>query len=83
MSLNNTNDNHEPYSNHFSSNIWGNVFLLSGGIVLFFAGIILYGIIINIREIPLKEQMKNKGIEKINLPNIIVEIGRASCRERV
>jgi len=73
MSQNNTDSTSEPYSNYFNRNIWGNVFLLSGGIVLFFVGIILYGIIINMRETPLKEVMKNKGIEKINSPNIIIE----------
>lgn len=70
---NNVKDNQEVYSNHFSSNIWGNVFLLSGGIILFFLGVILYGIIISIREIPLKEQMKLKGIKSINAPNIIID----------
>ncbi|HED08655.1 MAG TPA: murein L,D-transpeptidase [Ignavibacteria bacterium] len=70
---NNTNNNQEVYSNRFSSNIWGNVLLLSGGIILFFAGVILYGIIINIREVPLKEQMKLKGIKSINSPNIVID----------
>lgn len=68
-----TQDNQEVYSNRFDKNIWGNVFLLSGGIILFLIGMILYGIITNIREIPLKEQMAIKGIKKFNSPNIVVD----------
>ncbi len=67
------NDKQVAYSNHFSNNIWGNVILLSGGIILFFVGVILYGIIVNIQEVSLKEQMKRKGIEKIHSPQIFVD----------
>jgi len=69
----NENDIKEVYSNNFSSNIWGNVILLSGGIILFFIGVILYGIIININQPSLKEQMEKKGVKSFSSPNIVID----------
>jgi len=68
-----THKDQEVYSNRFDKNLWVNVFLLSGSIILFLIGMILYGIITNIREIPLNENMANKGIKKFNDPNIVVD----------
>jgi len=42
-------------------------------IIIFFAGVILYGFIIHSRQIPLKKILKEKGIAEISEPNIIVD----------
>jgi len=73
FNYNSAQTNQEEYSNRFDKNLWGNVFLLSGGVVLFLIGMILYGIITNIREIPLNEQMALKGIKNFNSPNIVID----------
>ncbi len=50
-----------------------NAVFFSGGIILFMAGIIAYGIIINLREIPLSEAMRLKGFTEVKNPNIIID----------
>ncbi len=37
------------------------------------AGVIIYGVIINLREVPLYKAMQEKGIVKITDPNIVVD----------
>jgi murein L,D-transpeptidase YafK len=49
-----------------------NAVIFSGGIILFTAGVLVYGIILNLREIPLSEAMAQKGIKKIKDPIIII-----------
>ena len=41
--------------------------------LLFMFGVLLYGIILNIREIPLDEWMREKGFSELVNPNIIVD----------
>ncbi len=55
-----------------NKNMIRNVFLFSGGIIIFVAGVIVYGIIINLREIPLNVIMAKKGINELIHPNILV-----------
>ena len=50
-----------------------NALYFSGGIILFMAGVIVYGIIINLREVPLSEAMKLKGYTELKNPNIIID----------
>ena len=50
-----------------------NALYFSGGIILFMVGVIVYGIIINLREIPLSEAMKLKGYTKLSNPNIVID----------
>lgn len=50
-----------------------NVVYFSGGIILFLAGAIVYGIILNLREDSLAESLKEKGYERFENPNIIIE----------
>lgn len=56
-----------------SKNSLRNIIYFSGGIVLFLAGTIVYGIILNLREISLTEALKEKGYETFENPNIIIE----------
>lgn len=41
--------------------------------ILFFAGVILYGVILNLREITLKEALLEKGLIKLNEVSLIVD----------
>ncbi|GIK22445.1 MAG: L,D-transpeptidase [Ignavibacteriota bacterium] len=57
----------------FKSTLIRNILLTIGAIALFFSGVLVYGVILNIREIPLKEAMLNKGFRKLADVNIVVE----------
>jgi len=56
-----------------SKNSLRNAVYFSGGIILFLAGTIVYGIILNLREDSLLEALKEKGYERFENPNIVVE----------
>lgn len=60
-------------SNYINKNTLKNVFFFSGGIILFIAGVIGYGIILNLRTVPIKKLMVEKGIKNVNQPIIIVD----------
>ena len=49
-----------------------NVLYISGSVAVFFAGMICYGIILNLREVPLAEAMKEKGLDKLEDVCLIV-----------
>lgn len=57
----------------FNPKILKNSLFFSGGIILFIIGVIVYGIIINLREIPLQEAMGEKGFTVLHNTNIIVK----------
>lgn len=50
-----------------------NVLFISAAMILFMIGVILYGVILNIREVPLSEAMIEKGFPKLINPNILVD----------
>jgi murein L,D-transpeptidase YafK len=56
-----------------STNSLRNAVYFSGGIVLFLAGTIFYGVILNLREDSLFEALREKGFEKFENSNIIVD----------
>lgn len=56
-----------------NSNTLQNVLLFSGGIILFIAGVVIYGLILNLREISLPEAMRLKGFGQIVKPSIMVD----------
>jgi len=49
-----------------------NILYISGSVVIFFFGMVLYGIILNFREKSLREEMQEKNIVSFSKPNIIV-----------
>jgi murein L,D-transpeptidase YafK len=57
----------------FSSPLLRNVIFTIGAIVLFISGVIVYGVILNLREIPLSEAMSQKGFRNLNDVNLIVD----------
>ena len=50
-----------------------NIIYMTGAMFLFMLGMLLYGIILNIREVPLAELMREKGYVKIVNCNILVD----------
>lgn len=56
----------------FSLNILKNALFFSGGIILFIAGVIVYGVLLNLREVPLQDAIREKGFTTLHNPNIII-----------
>src|SRR5690606_31458349 len=54
-------------------NMIRNIFLFTGGIIIFIFGVILYGIILNLREPTLAQAMREKGFTSFENPNIIID----------
>jgi len=50
-----------------------NILYIAGSVIFFFAGMISYGIILNIREVTLEEAMVEKGITQILEPKLLVD----------
>jgi murein L,D-transpeptidase YafK len=57
----------------FKSTLVRNILLTIGAIALFFSGVLVYGIILKIREVPLSEAMLSKGFRKLEDVNIVVD----------
>ena len=58
---------------YIDKNTVRNVIYIILTIILFMAGVIVYGVILNIREVPLSEAMLEKGFTQLNDPNIIID----------
>lgn len=58
---------------YIDKNTVRNVIYISLTIILFMAGVIVYGVILNIREVPLSEAMVEKGFTQLNNPNIVID----------
>ncbi len=50
-----------------------NIFYFGGSVIIFFAGMVIYGIILNTREVTLKEALIEKNLTEINNAVLIVE----------
>jgi murein L,D-transpeptidase YafK len=61
-----------PVKKIFKSALLKNILFTFGAITLFLVGIVVYGIILNLREIPLNEAMIQKGFRKLENPNILI-----------
>lgn len=55
-----------------------NVLYISASIIIFFAGLICYGIILNSREVSLEDALKEKGITKIE--DVFLKVDRKNYR---
>ncbi len=49
-----------------------NVLLFTGGLILFLTGCISYGILLNLREKPLQQEMAMKGLAQVENPKIVI-----------
>jgi murein L,D-transpeptidase YafK len=55
------------------SSLLRNVLFTLGAMVLFLSGMIVYGVVLNLREIPLHEAMSQKGFTKLQDANLIID----------
>jgi murein L,D-transpeptidase YafK len=58
---------------YLNPNTLRSVIFFTGGIIIFIAGVVLYGVIINIREISLNEAMNLKGLSKLSNTSILID----------
>jgi murein L,D-transpeptidase YafK len=56
----------------FSPKILKSAMFFSGGIILFIIGVVVYGILLNLKEIPLSEAMRDKGFTTLSDANILI-----------
>lgn len=49
-----------------------NIIYIMGSVFIFFSGIIVYGIIINLREVTLEEALQEKKISEITNPSVVI-----------
>lgn len=57
----------------FSSSLLRNVIFTIGAIALFFSGVVVYGIVLNLRTVSLKESMLQKGFRELTDVNILID----------
>jgi murein L,D-transpeptidase YafK len=50
-----------------------NTIYFSGGIILFMFGVIAYGVVLNLKVVPLTEAMRSKGFTVLEKPNIVID----------
>ncbi len=50
-----------------------NVIFTIGAIILFISGVIVYGVILNLRQVPLSEAMAQKGFRNLSDVNLVVD----------
>lgn len=65
--------NNKKIKSLIKSSLLKNILFTISAIALFLLGIVIYGIILNLREVPLKEAMIQKGFVKLEDPNIIID----------
>ena len=56
-----------------SSPLLKNVIFTIGAMALFVTGVIIYGVILNLREVSLNEAMLQKGFRKLNNVNLLID----------
>ena len=54
-------------------NLFRNVAYFSGSVFVFFAGMVIYGIVLNLRQITLNEAMKSKGLTDLEDVKLVID----------
>jgi len=60
-------------NDYLNKDVLKNVIYLTFAIAIFFFGVIVYGIVLNLRDIPLSEAMLKAGFTEITNPKIIID----------
>jgi len=60
-------------SDYLNKDVLKNIIYLTFAIIIFFFGVIVYGIVLNLRDVPLSEAMIKKGYSEITNPKIVVD----------
>jgi hypothetical protein len=61
------------YTSYLRTNLIRNVVFFTGGILLFIIGCVIYGIILNLREIPLNQASVYKGYANLDDASILID----------
>lgn len=60
-------------SEYINKNVARNILFMTSAIILFFSGVVVYGIILNLRQVTLAEAMDEKGFSEISNVNLVVD----------
>ena len=60
-------------SNYLNKDVLKNIIYLTIAILIFFFGVLVYGVVLNLREIPLSEALLKNGFTEITNPKIVVD----------
>lgn len=60
-------------SDYLNKDVLKNIIYLTFAIIIFFFGVIVYGIVLNLRDVPLSEAMLENGYTEITNPKIVVD----------
>lgn len=60
-------------SDYLNKDVLKNVIYLTIAITLFFFGVIVYGIVLNLRDVPLSEALLKTGYSEITNPKIVID----------
>lgn len=60
-------------SDYLNKDVLKNIIYLTFAIILFFFGVIVYGIVLNLRDLPLSEALLKSGYSEITNPKIVID----------
>lgn len=60
-------------SDYLNKDVLKNIIYLTFAIILFFFGVIVYGIVLNLRDVPLSEALLKSGYSEITNPKIVID----------
>jgi murein L,D-transpeptidase YafK len=61
------------YASFLNKNMLKSIALVTGGMLVFIFGCIIYGVVLNLREEPLKEEMRLKGFRELKEANLVID----------
>jgi len=60
-------------ADYINKDVLKNIIYLTFAIIIFFFGVIVYGLVLNMREVPLSEAVLKAGFNEITNPKIIID----------
>jgi murein L,D-transpeptidase YafK len=60
-------------ADYINKDVLRNIIYLTLAIVIFFFGVLVYGVILNLRDIPLSEALRKTGYTEISNPKIVID----------
>jgi hypothetical protein len=60
-------------TDYLNKDVLRNVIYLTIAIAIFFFGVLIYGVVLNLRNVPLSEAILNNGYTEITNPKIIID----------
>jgi len=60
-------------ADYINKDVLRNIIYLTLAIVIFFFGVLVYGVILNLRDVPLSEALRKTGYAEISNPKIVID----------